>query len=46
LLDLVRFKGEVHEELEAFSRGDEFAFGRADWEVTREETALRSVPSP
>jgi RES domain-containing protein len=36
LLDVVRFKGELHAELEAFNRGEEFNFDEPDWELTRE----------
>jgi hypothetical protein len=36
LLDVVRFKGEQHAELEAFDRGEEFEFEEPDWELARE----------
>jgi hypothetical protein len=36
LLDVVRFKNDLHSELEAFLRGDEFEFDEPDWELTRE----------
>ena len=35
LLDVVRFKGEPHAELQAFERGEEFDFEEPDWELTR-----------
>lgn len=37
LLDVVRFKGEFHAELEAFERGEEFGFDEPDWELVREQ---------
>lgn len=36
LLDVVCFKGELHAELEAFNRDEEFDFDEPDWELTRE----------
>ena len=36
LLDVVRFKKDLHSELEAFLRGDEFEFDEPDWALTRE----------
>jgi hypothetical protein len=36
LLDVVRFNGERHAELEALNRGEEFDFDEPDWELTRE----------
>jgi len=35
LLDVVRFKGKPHAELEAFNRDEEFHFDEPDWELTR-----------
>jgi hypothetical protein len=37
LLDIVRFAGEPHAEIEALERGDEFLFDEPDWELPREQ---------
>jgi RES domain-containing protein len=37
LLDIVRFHGEPHAAVEAFSRGEEFEFDEPGWELTREQ---------
>jgi hypothetical protein len=36
LIDLVRFRGEVHTALDAWQRGLEFRFAEPDWALTRE----------
>lgn len=36
LLDVVRFKGDSHRGLDAWSRGEEFSFAEPSWELTNE----------